>query len=143
MEISGRVKMIANTQEVSNSFKKREVVITTEEKYPQHILIEFQQDKCDLLNGFQIGEQVKVSINLRGREWTNPQGEVKYFNSINGWRIDRLVAQQQPPQPNYGNQQPPAQGSFNNGNNSQGGYNQQQYNNFPPAPNFNQNDSPF
>ena len=74
--------------QVSASFKKRELVITTEEQYPQSILIEFAQDKCDLLNNLQIGQDVKVSINLRGREWVNPQGETKYFNSIQGWKID-------------------------------------------------------
>jgi hypothetical protein len=49
--------------------KKRELVVTTEEQYPQHIMIEFTQDKCDLLNNYSVGETVKVGINLRGREW--------------------------------------------------------------------------
>lgn len=65
-------------------------MVTTEEQYPQHILVEFVQDKCDLLDQFKEGQQVKVSINLRGREWVNPQGETKYFNSIQGWRIENL-----------------------------------------------------
>src|SRR5690606_20273583 len=79
----------------------------TEEQYPQHILIEFIQDKCDLLNQFQPGEMVRVGINLRGREWTNPQGEVRYFNSIQGWRIDVLQPAQGygQPQPGYGQPQ--------------------------------------
>ena len=42
------------------------------------------------MNNYSIGEPVKVSINLRGREWVNPQGETKYFNSIQGWRIEGL-----------------------------------------------------
>ncbi len=89
MEVQGRIKVIGETQTFgSNGFRKREVVVTTEEQYPQHIMIEFVQDKTDLLNNYQAGQQVKVSINLRGREWTNPQGEVKYFNSIQGWRIE-------------------------------------------------------
>lgn len=90
MEITGRIKLINPTQEVSASFKKRELVVTTEEQYPQHIMIEFTQAKVDDLNSYQVGEQVKVSINLRGREWINPQGEAKYFNSIQGWRIERM-----------------------------------------------------
>ena len=53
-------------------------------------MIEFIQDKCDLLNSFQVGQSVKVDINLRGREWESPQGEIKYFNSIQGWRIEKL-----------------------------------------------------
>lgn len=89
MEVQGRIKVIGETQTFGNNgFRKREVVVTTEEQYPQHIMIEFVQDKTDLLNNFQEGQQVKISINLRGREWTNPQGEVKYFNSIQGWRIE-------------------------------------------------------
>jgi len=69
MEVQGRVKMIDETKTYGNNgFRKREVVITTEEQYPQHILVEFVQD----------------------REWVNPQGETKYFNSIQGWRIENL-----------------------------------------------------
>lgn len=91
MEIQGRVKMIDDTKTYGNNgFRKRELVITTEEQYPQHILVEFVQDKTDLLNNFQVGQMVKVSINIRGREWVNPQGETKYFNSIQGWRIENL-----------------------------------------------------
>jgi len=89
MEIEGKVNLIGETQTFgSNGFRKRELVVTTDEQYPQHIMVEFVQDKCDLLNSYKVGQDVKVSINLRGREWTNPQGEVKYFNSIQGWRIE-------------------------------------------------------
>jgi hypothetical protein len=88
MVVSGKVRSVSHEMQVSASFKKRELVVTTEEQYPQYILIEFAQDKCDLLNNLQVGQDVKVSINLRGREWVNPQGEVKYFNSIQGWQIN-------------------------------------------------------
>lgn len=89
MEVQGKVKLVGETQTFgSNGFRKRELVVTTEEQYPQHILVEFVQDKCDLLNNYQVGQDVKVNINLRGREWVNPQGETKYFNSIQGWRIE-------------------------------------------------------
>lgn len=133
MEVSGKVKMIGEPQQVSASFRKREIVVTTEEQYPQHILVEFTQDKCDLLNGFQVGEPVRVSINLRGREWVNPQGETRYFNSIQGWRIDRGGQQPQGGQPAYGAPQgyaQPQQGGYNQapqqgyGQPQQGGYNQ-------------------
>ncbi|MCX7547029.1 DUF3127 domain-containing protein [Xanthomarina sp. F1114] len=91
MEVQGKIKLVGETQTFGNNgFRKREVVVTTEEQYPQHIMVEFVQDKCDLLNNFQVGQQVKININLRGREWTNPQGEVKYFNSIQGWRIEAV-----------------------------------------------------
>ena len=92
MEVTGKVKMIDQTKEVgSGGFKKRDIVVTTDEQYPQHILVQFVQDKCDLLNGFQVGEPVKIDINLRGREWTNPQGEIVYFNTIQGWRIGKVA----------------------------------------------------
>ena len=91
MEVTGKIKWIDETKIYGNNgFRKREVVITTEEQYPQQILIEFIQDKCELLNNYQVGQNVKIGINLRGREWTNPEGETKYFNSIQGWRIDAL-----------------------------------------------------
>jgi hypothetical protein len=106
MEVTGRVKMIDQTKEVgSGGFKKRDIVVTTDEQYPQHILVQFVQDKCDLLNNFQVGEQVKIDINLRGREWTNQQGETVYFNTIQGWRIGKVQAEasatapQAPPMP--------------------------------------------
>ena len=95
MEVQGRIKVIGETQSFgSNGFRKREVVVTTEEQYPQHIMVEFVQDKTDLLNSYQVGQQVKININLRGREWVNPQGETKYFNSIQGWRIEATQAEQ-------------------------------------------------
>jgi len=95
MEVQGKIKMVGQTQTFgSNGFRKREVVVTTEEQYPQSIMIEFVQDKCDLLNSYQVGQSVKIAINLRGREWVNPQGETKYFNSIQGWRIENLMAAQ-------------------------------------------------
>ncbi|WP_394748449.1 DUF3127 domain-containing protein [Spongiimicrobium salis] len=94
MEIQGKIKMIDETKTYGNNgFRKREVVITTDEQYPQHILIEFVQDKCDLLNNYSVGQEIKVSINIRGREWVNPQGETKYFNSIQGWRIENIQAE--------------------------------------------------
>lgn len=93
MELAGKIKWIDETKTYgSNGFRKREVVVTTEEQYPQHILVEFIQDKCDLLNSYQVGQNVKIGINLRGREWVNPQGETKYFNSVQGWRIEALEA---------------------------------------------------
>lgn len=90
MEIIGRIKLIGDTIVIgANGFRKRELVVTTDEQYPQHILIEFNQDKCDVLNGYNEGQNVKVGINIKGREWVNPQGEAKYFNSIQGWRIEK------------------------------------------------------
>ena len=103
MEIQGRIKQIFPSQMLGqNGFEKRDLVITTEEQYPQTIIIQFTQQRCDLLDSLQVGQNVKVYINIRGREWTNPQGETKYLNTIEGWKIDVIqttnVANQQPVQ---------------------------------------------
>lgn len=103
MEIQGRIKQIFPSQIIGqNGFEKRDLVITTEEQYPQTIIIQFTQQRCDLLDSLQVGQVVKVYINIRGREWTNPQGETKYFNTIEGWKIEVIqttnVANQQPVQ---------------------------------------------
>jgi len=90
MEVTGKIKVINGTVNVSDSFQKRELVVTTEEQYPQHVLVEFNQDKCAVLDSYSIGQSVKVSINLRGREWINPEGIAKYFNSLQGWKIEAL-----------------------------------------------------
>jgi hypothetical protein len=103
MEVIGKIKVISAEQQISATFRKKELVVSTDEQYPQSIMIEFTQDKADLLNNYSVGDSVKVSINLGGREWVNPQGETKYFNSIRGWRIEKVGAetptQQAPPMP--------------------------------------------
>ncbi len=92
MELSGKIKKIMDLQTFDSGFRKKEMVITTAENYPQDIIIEFTQDRVNLLDPLQEGQDVKVSINIRGREWINPQGEAKYFNSINGWRVELIQA---------------------------------------------------
>jgi len=89
-KFTGTIKVISDTQRISDKFQKREFVVTdTTSMYPQDILFQTTQDKCNLLDQFQINENVEVSFNLRGREWTSPQGEVKYFNTIEAWRIEK------------------------------------------------------
>ena len=103
MELQGTVKKIGETQTFASGFQKRELVLLTEEQYPQPIQIDFLSDKIDLLNNVSEGESVKVGINIRGKEWTNPQGEVKYFNSISGWRLEKVSGENtntEAPQPN-------------------------------------------
>ena len=99
MEITGKIKFIGADQQVSASFRKRELVVSTEEQYPQHILVNFVQDKCDILNSYQQGQKVAVGINIRGREWISPAGETKYFNDIQGWKINAVVGTQNAPIP--------------------------------------------
>lgn len=91
MEITGRIKKIFETQNITASFKKREFVVTTQEQYPQDIMIEFTQDKTGELDRYQEGQEVRVSINIRGREWINPEGVAKYFNTIQAWRIENMA----------------------------------------------------
>lgn len=93
MELTGSIQAIFEEKQISAKFRKRELVLTTEEQYPQSILVEFTQDKIQLLDRFSAGDQVKIAINIRGREWTSPQGQVKYFVSIQGWRIDNQHAE--------------------------------------------------
>ena len=95
MEVSGKIKVLKETQTVGTSgFKKREVVIRTEEQYPQPLMIELTQDKTNLIDAYKVGDNVTISINIRGREWTSPKGEVKYFTSLQGWRIQGAQAAQ-------------------------------------------------
>ena len=91
MELLGKTKLIGDIKTYGdNGFRKRELVITTEEQYPQHILIEFIQNNCELLDNFNLGQTVRIGINIRGREWESPDQGIKYFNSIQGWRIESL-----------------------------------------------------
>ncbi|AGC66831.1 hypothetical protein ASNER_054 [Candidatus Uzinura diaspidicola str. ASNER] len=90
MKISGKIKKILDTQTFSSGFRKRELVILTDDLYPQHLLIEFLQEKIYLLNGLKINDYIKISINIRGREWINSEGIRKYFNYIQGWQIEKI-----------------------------------------------------
>lgn len=109
MELQGTIKFIGQTEQVSQTFQKRDVVIMTEEssQYPQPILVQFTQAKCDELNTYQVGQQAIISVNLRGREYQDKQtGQTKYFNAIQGWKITAVGMQQQPQQPQQQFQQP-------------------------------------
>lgn len=90
-KLTGYLKVINDTVQVTEKFSKRDFVVTdTSSMYPQDILFQAAQDKCSMLDGFGEQDQVEVSFNLRGREWTSPQGEVKYFNTLDAWRIEKL-----------------------------------------------------
>ena len=92
MTIQGTIKEVFATAQISDKFKKREFVVTTEAStpYPQHISIQVTQDKCDMLDQHSPGDEIEVHINIRGREWNGPQG-IKYFNTIEAWRIVGLT----------------------------------------------------
>lgn len=88
MQVQGQLKHKFDTQTVSDKFKKREFILTTDGStpYPQHVSFQLSQDKCDLIDQFNEGQDIEVSFNLRGREWNGPQG-VKFFNTLDAWRI--------------------------------------------------------
>lgn len=88
--LTGTVKVINETQQVSEKFKKREIVVTDNTgQYPQDILFQLVQDRTELADNLVVNDNVQVSFFLRGREWTSPQGEVKYFNSLDIWSIKK------------------------------------------------------
>jgi hypothetical protein len=89
-QITGKVLVKGEVKTFGNKgFQKQDFVVVTDEKFPQSILVEFQQENCDLTKPFNVGDDVKITVNVRGRGWVNPQGETKYFNSLVGWRIEK------------------------------------------------------
>jgi hypothetical protein len=89
MNITGTLKAVFDTKQVSATFSTREFVIETPEQYPQTILFQLVQDKCDLIDSYAEGEEIVVDFNIRGKSWSNPQGEVKYFNTLQAWKLSR------------------------------------------------------
>lgn len=88
MEYKGTIKAIMEEQKITEKFKKREFVLTDNApSYPQTIIFELTNDRCALLDNFKEGEEVKIDFQLKGREWKNPQGEVKYFNTLQAFRM--------------------------------------------------------
>jgi len=93
MELTGIIHKIFETQQISATFQKRAFVIRQDnvgndgKTYPEFISLEFIQDKVDIINAYQVGQEVEVLYNLKGREWTSPQGEVKYFNTLSAWKM--------------------------------------------------------
>ena len=83
MQVQGKIKVIGLTQSFDSGFTKRQVVITTAEQYPQDISIDFVKDKCSVLDAYTVGQDVTVSINLRGSEYNG-----KYYVNLQGWRIE-------------------------------------------------------
>ena len=89
MEITGKIIVIEPTKAYgAKNFKKRLFVVETDEKYPQQIPMEFTGDKVTILDKYKPGQSVTVNVNVRGRGWENPNGETKYFLSLEAWRID-------------------------------------------------------
>ena len=91
METTGQLKVKEQTQKVNEKFQKRDFVITIDAStpYPQQISFQITQDKCALLDKFDVGDELKVNFNLRGREWSGAEG-TKFFNTLEAWRVEKL-----------------------------------------------------
>ena len=109
MQVKGKLYEIFDTITIKETFRKREFVLEYAENptYPELLKFEMIQDKCDLLNDYQKDEEVEVHFNLKGRKWTDPKGEDKYFNSLQAWRIDKVQSQ---PEPSFHDSKSPAEG---------------------------------
>lgn len=94
-DISGKLVVKDDVQNISDSFKKREIVLEIENErnsdWNDFIKIQFTQDRCDLIDNYDLNEQIKVSFNLRGRKWEK-EGNVMYFTNLEGWRIEKAQA---------------------------------------------------
>lgn len=102
MQLTGIIKLKKDEQVINEKFRKREFILTdNSSQYPQVISFQLTQDRCSLLDSIQVGETVNVHFNIRGREWTSPQGEVKYFNTLEAWKIDRNATGSNQPAESY------------------------------------------
>jgi len=92
MDLQGKILEIFETVQINDSFKKREFIVEYADNpnYPELIKFELTQDRCDLLNDFQVNQEVEVWFNIKGRKWTDPQGEDKYFNSLQAWKLQPI-----------------------------------------------------
>jgi len=87
--IEGKVVVVTETTQITEKFAKREIVIETDDKYPQQVMLEFSQDKCQLLDECKLGDLVQIGFNIRGREWNG-----KYFTRLEGWNIEIDISNQ-------------------------------------------------
>lgn len=85
LEITGKIRKIGETESIGgNGFTKRLLVIDTIEQFSQPLPIEFIKDKCSILDNYNVGDTVKVGVNLRGSEFN-----LKFYVSLNGWKINK------------------------------------------------------
>lgn len=93
MEIRGIVHEIGETQQVTDTFKKRDLIVQYAEnpQFVEYIRFEATQDRTNIFDSLAVGDEVEVSFNLRGRPWTNKEGITTYFNSLVAWRVNKVV----------------------------------------------------
>ena len=95
MELEVKIHSIAETNVVSNTFKKRDFIVSTNEQYVQYLNLQMNKDKCDILNSYKVGDNVKVSLNFKGRLWTNKEGVEIAFNTLECWKIAKIDSNSQ------------------------------------------------
>ncbi|SDT69461.1 protein of unknown function [Mucilaginibacter mallensis] len=107
MEIKGKVHEVAPTVQVTESLKKRELILEYIEnpQYPEYLKFEAIQDRCNLLDSVKVGDDVEVFFNLKGRPWTDKAGKKSYFNSMQLWKVNVLAGANSAAAPAYA---PPA-----------------------------------
>src|SRR4028119_1732960 len=93
MDIKGKVHEVLPVTNVTETFKKRELIIEFAEnpQYPEYIKFEALQDKVNLFDSLKVGDQVEVFFNLRGRPWTDKSGKTAYFNTLVVWRVNVIT----------------------------------------------------
>lgn len=97
-EVTGKLFKKMDSKQITDSFRKREYVIElVDGNYTQLVSFQLTNDNCDKLDNLNEGEKIKTTFNLRGREWKNPQGEVKYFNSLDAWKLEKVLEAVQTP----------------------------------------------
>lgn len=90
-KIEGKIKLINDEVKITDSFKKREFILEdNSSQYPQHISFQLSQDRCELIDNYTVDESITVDFNIRGREWTDNNGNIKYFNTFDVWRISKV-----------------------------------------------------
>ena len=92
MDIKGKAHYVSDVINVTDSFRKRELVIEFAEnpQYPEFVKFEAIQDRVSLMDAVKVGDEVEVFFKLKGREWTNKQGEKQYFNTLQLWKVNVL-----------------------------------------------------
>lgn len=95
MEVTGKFYKIQDVQEITEKFKKKEFVLemSTNPAYVEKVIFQLSQDRVDLIDSYKEGDEVKVHYNLKGREWTSPKGEVKFFNTLDVWKVEDVSSE--------------------------------------------------
>jgi hypothetical protein len=94
-EVEAKLFKKFDTAQITDTFKKREFVVELDGAYPQYVIFQLTQDRCGLLDAYNEQEKINVYFDLRGREWRSPKGELKYFNSLNAWKLEKPVVEQE------------------------------------------------